>query len=150
MKYLFDLPIQPMPSQSVRFVRTGWGMQAYQPDKLKKWRALVGMLARSQMLPGTGASEGPMRVVRCEFVFAPLKSMSRGMVGRIMEGKLVYRIGRMDLADNLKKALYDALKGVVFVDDSQIVEERLTVKRFGPQAKIILEIEGLDESVERF
>ena len=41
---------------------------------------------------------------------------------RIEEGGLIYKTSRPDLQDNLCKGLFDALSGIVFKDDSQIVK----------------------------
>ena len=50
-------------------------------------------------------------------------------------GKEGFHTKRPDL-DNLAKAVKDALKGVIYADDSQIVEAHL-FKRYGePQVKV--------------
>ena len=79
--------------------------------KLKKWREKVGIIAREKMR-STGLAivpqEMPLRV-DMQFVFNRPKSVEREHVTVKPD------------ADKLCRAIFDALTGIVYVDDAQIV-----------------------------
>lgn len=90
----FTVDGEPVPKQSFRFSRAG----GYQPARVKDWQAMVAWAAR-QAAAGYPPIEGEVSV-RCWF-----------------------RVGnrrRVDL-DNLWKAVGDAIEGIVYLNDSQIV-----------------------------
>ena len=90
----FTVTGEPVPKQSFRFARAG----SYQPARVKDWQDMVAWAAR-QATMGHPPIEGEVSV-RCWF-----------------------RVGnrrRVDL-DNLWKAVGDAIEGIAYLNDSQIV-----------------------------
>lgn len=84
----------PVPKQSFRYVRGG----GYIPLRVKNWQSLVSIAAREAM-NGSDLISGPVSV---SIVFC-LKTERR-----------------CDL-DNLSKGTLDAMRGIVYRDDSQVV-----------------------------
>lgn len=85
--------------------------------KLKPWRAAVTQIAHAQM-DGRPVHEGPVWVV-VTFDFPRPQAHFRTN-GSLKEGAPRYKAGTPDL-DKLQRAIGDALTGVVFHDDKQIV-----------------------------
>lgn len=104
MKFFIDgLPVaQARP----KFARFGNHVKAYDPEKSKNWKAYVAMVAASK---GVRIQEGPLRL-SLSFHFVKPKSAK----------KRVHHIVKPDL-DNLIKGVKDALKGIAWMDDSQVV-----------------------------
>lgn len=86
-----------MPKQSFRY-----GPHPYQPQRLLDWQALVSWAAKQQMF-GRHPVAYPVKVT----IWFYRK-----------------RMGKCDL-DNLSKAVLDAMNGIVFEDDSLVVELHL-------------------------
>ncbi|OHR08004.1 Holliday junction resolvase, partial [Staphylococcus sp. HMSC078A12] len=78
-------------------------------------------------------------IVTLKFIFTPPKSWSKkkrlAMVGK-------YKRTKPDV-DNLMKTVLDAGNKHLWKDDNQIVDAR-TLKQYGDEAKIIMEIEEVD------
>lgn len=91
----FTVTGEPVPKQSFRFARAG----SYQPARVKDWQAAVGWAAK-QAMKGCPPVEGEVSAW-CWF-----------------------RVGnrrRVDL-DNLWKAVGDAIEGIAYLNDSQVVQ----------------------------
>ena len=133
---------EPKAVQSVRACRMGNAIRQFQPKK-----AYVRLSATEQLpdgwIPLTGAVE-----VEYIFVFPILKSMNKKTVQAITDGLLLFKDRKPDI-DNLQKGLADSLTGVVWVDDSQIVETH-AVKIFGavPQIKVNI-YEKVDNNLQQ-
>lgn len=117
---IFDL--KPMAMQSVSFGRG----QAYQPTKKVAYKRLISNIAKEQFSEEllTNALS-----IKCQFIFATKNK------------KLLLKTSRPDL-DNLWKPIADALNGIVYVDDSQIVDLHLT-KCYSNFNSITISIEEL-------
>lgn len=126
---------EPKAVQSVRACRMGNTIRQFQPKKVTDWKAYIRLSATEQLPDGwtplTGAVE-----VEYTFVFPILKSMNKKTVQAITDGLLMFKDRKPDI-DNLQKGLADSLTGVVWMDDSQIVETHAS-KIFGvvPQIKV--------------
>lgn len=83
------------------------------PDKSRQWKKDVAILAKDMCI---SPLEGPLRVVMTFYMPRP-KSLPK---------KVVWHVKKPD-ADNLSKAIGDALNGIAYNDDSQIV--RLTAHK---------------------
>lgn len=110
VKIEFFVRTQPIPKQSYRHSSKG----GYQPARVKNWEEIVGWTARNAMI-GKDMLKGDL-LVRLDF--------------RRKDKR------RVDL-DNLCKGVTDSLQGIVFVDDSQIVELHAT-KLHDPDAPGVL------------
>lgn len=92
----FTILSKPIPKARARIMRTGW---AYTPKRTKDYEELVKIVARAAMMAGGHKiSEAPFKLVIACHGANP----------------------RSDW-DNLGKAISDALNGIVWVDDSQVL-----------------------------
>jgi Holliday junction resolvase RusA-like endonuclease len=103
----------PVPKGRPRF---GAG-KIYTPEKTRRWEQVAAMLARQKMA-GESRMEGPLEVV----VVAewPIPMRWPKWKREAAEQGCVAHTAKPD-ADNVLKAAVDALNGVVFRDDSQLV-----------------------------
>ena len=90
------------------------------------------------MTPFTGA----VVIKRLIYVFPPLKSMKKAQKVALNEGKLLPKITKPDLIDNLNKGLFDALEGLVFMNDAQVCSMAFVSKVFGNKPGIYLDLIG--------
>ena len=116
----FEIPGDPVPKGRPRFARRGTFVQTYTDSKTLEYETLVGFKARQAI----GASE-PLKGHLTVFLYlryAVPASYSKKRTEACLNG-LEYP-KRVDL-DNCYKSITDAMNGIVYVDDSQIVEAHI-------------------------
>lgn len=113
-----EIPIEPLPQPRARVTRKG----TYQPAKIVKYKTAIKQAAMEKMK----GSEPTEQAVKCIIkVYRKYKVTSR-------------RYGDLD---NLYKAITDALNGVVYKDDSQII--KCVIEKYqSAEMKIEIEIEA--------
>lgn len=122
----FVIPGKPVGKQRPKFRRLGAFVQTYTPEKTVSWESLVAMCAmaaRGDLMP----TDKPCSV-RLEVEVIPPLSWSNRKRDAAMVG-LHWPAKKPDL-DNIIKAVGDALNGVVWVDDAQMVRVEAW-KRYG-------------------
>ncbi len=135
MLLVFDVQTKPVPQARPRFYVRRHGQKnivgAYDPANCKTFKEVIAWHAKAAVLRQgiRRPAEGPISI---RLVF---------QMGR--NGKELYHTKRPDI-DNLAKAVKDALKGIVYADDSQIVEAHLYKQYGGPEIRI--EIRTLEEA----
>ena len=114
-----------------KFTSRGGYARAYTPKKTKDYEALVKYYAlQLKQEPLTEAIEVAISVHR-----VPPKSWSKKKQKEALDG-VIKPVTKPD-ADNLAKSVLDALNGVLFKDDNQIVS--LTVKKvYAAEAKAVV------------
>ena len=122
------IPGGPLAKQSARFYSRGGRMFSYQPKAIVDNKAKIALYAKKQLPKGFKTIISPIRVVRLYFMFKPLSSHSKAVLGQIREwdecpmaDMFVYKTTKPDI-DNLIKGTADALEGIVFKNDSQICQ----------------------------
>jgi len=116
----FEIPGDPVPKGRPRFARRGTFVQTYTDSKTLEYETLVGFKARQAI----GASE-PLKGHLTVFLYlryAVPTSYSKKRTEACLNG-LEYP-KRVDL-DNCYKSITDAMNGIVYADDSQIVEAHI-------------------------
>ena len=120
----FELNIRPMPHQSVRFGRNGI---KYKPKKIMDYQDYVRRLVKDQLPNDFVIIEAgtPIRIDYIHYCYAYPKSMAKKYkVGNIP------KTTKPDLQDNLNKAFFDALEGIVFEQDQNIYSIRNMYKYY--------------------
>ena len=120
--YHFTILEEPQGKGRPRFTRTG---HAYTPEKTKKYERFVAMQYHGEVF------EGALRV--------SIKAYCK----RPMRGAGKYPTKRPD-ADNIAKAILDALNGVAWKDDKQVVELSITKEWAEKHEKVEVSIKRLD------
>lgn len=124
---------RPVAAARPRVTRHG----TYTPLSTRRWKErvwLVGEEAMGRMAP----FKGPVRAV-LQFYFTPLAKLRKAEAAALLGA---WRTLKPD-GDNLAKAVLDALNGVCFVDDAQVVDLSVT-KRFGAKAGVRVYIEEFE------
>lgn len=111
-----EFDVEPLAVQSVRRGKYGF----FSPPKVKAWKKLVHDKATEQFK--WDPYSGPIQVCSIQYRFPYPKTLKKSIRQKIESGEVFYMDRRSDLMDNLNKATMDALAGVVFIDDCQIVK----------------------------
>jgi len=109
------------------------------PKKTVTYEGLVHATAVQAM----GAREpftGPVQMI-VRMAFLPSESWPKWKK-QLVVSNMVMPTGKPDI-DNVVKAVKDAIKGVVYMDDSQVVRAGL-IKEYGPYAEINVKVKQLD------
>ena len=132
---------EPLSGQSVRVARRGKAIHAYQPKKNLEYKSWIKYQALQQLPKDFNIIETGVRITKCHFMFAPLKSFSKKKKNLIESGIKHYKTTRPDLNDNLFKLFIDALSGIVWKDDSLICSMTDAEKYYDFKPGIILNFE---------
>ena len=124
-------PITPKAKQSFRM-----GKHSYQSKAVTDYQKAIKAMALAQTKPSQRNQSG-MLFVSVEFVYSWPKTWAKGRLAKAQEN-ICYRIARPDV-DNLCKGVFDALNGLIWVDDSQIVGIHAW-KRYGYNDAIIMRV----------
>jgi len=135
MKMNLEIPIRPTPHQSVRFTKGGF---AYQPKKIIEYKSKIVEVVREQLpddfcIIGGGTF---IHITKLHYVFKYPQSFSKKK-----RTELDYKPSRPDLHDNLNKALFDALEGLLFERDQDVVSMDNLKKYYGESDKILIDLQ---------
>lgn len=134
MKISFDLYIKPLAHQSFRIGRNGI---RYKPKRIVDYQTNIQVLVLEQ-LPNdfdiiTSGSE--IKVNYIEYIYSYPKSFSK------KKRVKTFKTTKPDLQDNLNKAFFDSLEGLVYEQDQNIVEINRMSKFYGETDQIRVEFE---------
>lgn len=115
MTQVFTILGDPRPQGRPRFARMGKFVKAYDPKDSRGYKQTLAAQIAAQN--PTYIADGAVCLV-CEFVFARPKSLPKRVVDHTKKPDL----------DNVIKALKDAMTGIVWRDDAQIVS--LTARKY--------------------
>jgi Holliday junction resolvase RusA-like endonuclease len=140
----FCARVEPKPKLRPRFGRARIGgrevVRTYTPKKTADFEMLVRTAALRAML-GQKPLTGPL-FARIDCYLPIPKSWTKAKREAARAG-LLYPVGKPDL-DNFKKAVMDAMNGVVYVDDAQIVDDA-GKKRYADEPRVDVFIQELDQ-----
>lgn len=140
MRLEFKVPGEPVGKGRPRFVRaTG---RTYTPEKTERYENLV-KLAFIKEYPDVVPIEGPLAVTMIANFSIP-KSWSKKKQVLAIAG--VLRPTKKPDTDNIAK-IKDALNGIAWIDDAQVVEESIS-KNYTEVPSLTIIIETLGEEEE--
>ena len=117
----------PVPKGRPRFTRDAGFVRAYTPLKTRRWEKIIRGQAVSYRPEYLW--EGPI-IMTLTFMMPRPKSLPK---------KVIYHIKKPDL-DNLVKTIKDALQGIIYKSDSQIIitnsEKKYTLDEYGVAVKM--------------
>ena len=136
MMITFKVDANPVGKQRARYARRGNFVQTYTPDKTRNYETLIKAAAIEAM----GASEPLETPINLYlYIRAPIpKSLSKKRLEACLNG-LEKPIKKPD-ASNVLKSVEDAMNGVVYKDDSQIINIHVT--------KVYCSVSGIDVCVK--
>lgn len=116
---VFDIPGEPCAQGRPRFTTISGHPHAYDPEKSKNYKAFVKVLAKEALDKcGWRYTELPLKMTISCYLELP-KSKSKKYKTAALEGK-AFPTKKPDV-DNLFKTITDALSGVAYKDDKQII-----------------------------
>lgn len=137
MKKYFTIYGKAVAKARPRVTKSG---HTYTPKKTKEFETKVQESYLHQCGGMMFPKSTPLEIC-IEFQFAPPKSWSKGKRKKAKESEL-FPTSRPDV-DNLCKSIEDALNGVAYYDDSQIVT--MTARKiYSGEDKTIVEIRAID------
>jgi len=129
------IPLEVVPSQSMRFRVIGKFVQKYQPQKVMQFKKTIQTLVKEKLPAYWKPIEDMPLKVTFQYFYPFTKTMLK------TKKFPVYKITRPDI-DNCGKALQDALTGVLWADDN-IIAIRHSEKMYGPRAEILIIVERI-------
>ncbi len=123
---MFTVEGTPIGKGRPKFARRGNFVSTYTPTKTRDYETLIAEAARQAM----GSSE-PLKTPVAAYIYITVPipaSYSKKRSTACLEG--LERPCKKPDADNILKAYFDAMNGIVYEDDSQIVSIHAT-KRYG-------------------
>lgn len=136
MMITFKVDADPVGKQRARYAKRGNFVQTYTPDKTRNYEALIKEAA-IQAMGSNEILETPVNLYL--YIRAPIpKSLSKKRLEACLNGS-EKPIKKPD-ASNVLKSVEDAMNGVVYKDDSQIVNIHVT--------KVYASVSGIDVCVK--
>lgn len=117
----FSVPGQPVAKGRPKFARQGGFVRAYTPEKTVNYETLV-KIAAAEAMEGDAPMKGPLTLDISLGVTIP-KSTPKKDRARISTGYFL-PVKKPDV-DNVLKAISDAMNGIVYEDDAQLVDVRI-------------------------
>ena len=140
MKYSFNIPIKPVAKQSFRAVAVKRGkVHGFTPENITDNKLKIQKYVISQLPKPYRMLMREALITRLHFVFKRPELMARRLEEQ--HGSYIPKTTKPDI-DNLMKQLFDAIKGIVIIDDNIIVHINDLGKFYGKEDCIILDIEG--------
>ena len=131
----FSVPGEPQGKGRAKIVKIGGFSRMATPAKTIAYEGLVATIA-AQAMAGAAPFEGPV-AVECDLLFSVPRSASKRARERAL-ARAAYPTKKPD-ADNVLKAICDGMNQVVFRDDVQVVDVRMT-KRFAATPGVLVRV----------
>ncbi len=136
----FTIPGVPVGKGRPRFARRGAFVSTYTPEKTAKYENLVKLFA-SQAMAGLPLMKRPVALLLTIHMPIPeswskkRKDLAhRGLIGATVKPDL----------DNIAKLAADAMNGIVYADDKQIVSATIT-KQYGTVPHVAVRVQEYAE-----
>lgn len=139
MSVHFNVPGQPVGKGRPRIGKVGAHARMFTPAKTVSYESTVACSAQ-QAMQGRGLIEGPVKVLMRMTLVIPA-SWSRKKQEQALAGQI--RPTTKPDADNVIKAIFDAINGVVWRDDVQVVELGLS-KVYGAVPGVSVQVYPLE------
>ena len=132
----FKVDADPVGKQRARYAKRGNFVQTYTPDKTRNYEALIKEAA-TEAMGNSEILETPVNLYL--YIRAPIpKSLPKKRIEACLNGS-EKPIKKPD-ASNVLKSIEDAMNGVVYKDDSQIVNIHVT--------KVYSSVPGVDVCIK--
>ena len=132
-KVSFEVPGQPQSK-----LRARWsGHHTYTPDKTVSFETYIKemfVISYPDFIP----LEGALRMTIIAYMMIPKSTSKKGT--KLMIDRVIRPIGRIDI-DNIAKVSFDALEGLAYKNDNQIVTA-ICHKYYAVRPRLEIEITG--------
>lgn len=135
----FTIPTAPIAKARARSTRSG---HHYTPQKTVDFESIVAWHAKAAMA-GKPLYEGALIVTLYYGIPIP-----KNLEPRIKRGEIIYPTKRPDM-DNYEKSVLDAMNGIVYKDDAQIVAT-FHKKRYTRNPRVVISVDSATEYATEF
>lgn len=142
-RIIFNVTGEPVGKGRPRFYRRGKGVGTYTPDKTLEYEQRIQMAfmqAWHGIDPPPAFPEGVAVKMQILATFGIPKSASKKKATEMLEGSI--RPLKKPDADNIAKIVADALNGIAYKDDTQLVEIEVR-KIYGNLPRITVNLERI-------
>ena len=138
----FEVPGKAVPQARPRFTSRGGYVRAYEPQKCSEYKQLVRRCAYEQcsITAENAAYTGAAKISVIEYRAIP-KSWSAKKREMARE-EVIFPLGKPDY-DNVLKCIQDALTGVLWVDDAQVMMG-MGSKAYADEPRVLVQVVYLD------
>lgn len=133
-----DLSGEPQGKGRPRAARRGRFVTLYTPEKTRTYEGMIRTAAMNEMAGRLPITDPVM--VELTAVFSVPASWSQKKRAAALAGEL--KPAKKPDADNIVKAWTDAMNGVVFADDSQIVRGAFA-KKYGEAPRVVVTVTAI-------
>lgn len=133
MELTLTIPGEPCAQGRPRFSTHGGFVKAYDPEKSRNYKAYVKMIAiKSMQEQGWKCTELPLSIEIRAFMSIPSSKSKKFKQAAIVGTE---RPTKKPDVDNVFKILTDALSGIAYKDDKQIVDAKIS-KWYADDARV--------------
>lgn len=140
MPVKFEVLGVPVGKGRPRFSTQGGFVRAITPEKTANYERLVRLSYQKQIGAFMFDKDIPLRAIIRAFFPIP-KSTSKKKREQMRDLRILHT--KKPDADNIVKAVLDALNGVAYYDDSQVAEVLIS-KAYAEQPKVMIELYEVD------
>ena len=148
---------EPIIFMNKRTLKNDVMIKSYQDAKITNTAKMLQLQILKQLKATENFTKfrGAIFVTRMEFIFKVSKNAPKYMLNDLKEGRLIYFKDTKPDLDNLEKMIWDAMQaekaekdivnamtGLVYDNDAQIVSKNGVFKRWGMVPGVIIEMEG--------
>ena len=148
---------EPIIFMNKRTLKNDVMIKSYQDAKITNTAKMLQLQILKQLKATESFTKfrGAIFVTRMEFIFKVSKNAPKYMLNDLKEGQLIYFKETKPDLDNLEKMIWDAMQaekaekdivnamtGLVYDNDAQIVSKNGVFKRWGMAPGVIIEMEG--------
>ena len=148
---------EPIIFMNKRTLKNDVMIKSYQDAKITNTSKLLQLQILKQLKATESFTKfrGAIFVTRMEFIFKVSKNAPKYMLNDLKEGNMIYFKETKPDLDNLEKMIWDAMQaekaekdivnamtGLVYDNDAQIVSKNGVFKRWGLRPGVIIEMEG--------
>jgi Holliday junction resolvase RusA-like endonuclease len=136
----------PKAKQSFRFGYNKYigRVVKYQPKNVKQEETNIKAQIANSLPNGFKMFTNAVKINYMTFVFPPLKNFPKWKLNLIDSGGVIFKTTQPDLTDNLQKGFIDAMKGLVFSNDSIICVCGNVKKIYGKEPRTEIELDEFD------
>lgn len=142
MELTLTIPGEPCAQGRPRFSTHGGFVKAYDPEKSRNYKAYVKMCAiKSMQEQGRTLTENALSIEIRAFMSIPSSKSKKFKQAAVLG---IERPTKKPDVDNVFKILTDALSGIAYKDDKQIVDAKIS-KWYADDARVEVMIKECEE-----
>lgn len=140
VRYSITVPGQPIGKARARTVRLPNGqVRSYTPAKTKSWETCAASEARQQLGPHYKTMTGPVELTVIAYMEIPTSWPPWKREAAINQE--IHPTSKPDL-DNIVKAAKDAMNGILWVDDCQVVYTG-SGQRYSEEPRLVIDVQPI-------